>query len=110
MSLILEAEREVDGGIADKLVELTVSQLLQTLSGPGTNDDKRNATRETIRGFEDTARRRSRRHGWNDADRAARYRRHIAKLKRALGEARRHRSRSHTEILDDAVRSMAEDW
>jgi hypothetical protein len=110
LSLFLEAEAEVDGGIADKLVQGTLSQLLQSLSGPGTNEEKRNAAQRTIKRFQETARGRSRRHGWNDADRAARYRRHVAKLKRAIAEAKRQHPKAHTEILDDAARSMSEDW
>ena len=110
LSLFLEAESEVDGGIADKLVGATMRQLLQSLSGPGTTQEKRSAAQRTIKRFEETARGRSRRHGWNEADRAARYRRHIAKLKRAIAEVKRQHPRSQTELLDDAARSMSEDW
>lgn len=110
LTLFLEAETEMEGGLIDGLVGQTVDVLLGTLDGPGTAEQRKQAARRTMRSFEAAARGRSKRWGRDHDDRVRRYHRHLAHLRRALTKAELTRPAAERELIGDAVSVIAEDW
>lgn len=110
LTLYLESESEAEGGLIDKLVDGTLKGVLAALSAPGSEQDRRAVVTRATEHFQKVARARSSRHGWNEADRAARYRRHMTKLKQAIHEAQHQRPRAEQSLLKDAAASVSEDW
>jgi hypothetical protein len=110
LTLFLESEAEAEGGIMGKLAESTVEAVLDTLSGSGSRERRQEAAQQKVRQFEATARQRSCRHAWNDADAAARYRRHVAHFRRALAQAQAEEPAQRRTMLNHAADALSEDW
>jgi hypothetical protein len=108
--LIVEAEAEAEGGLIAKLAENAVNVLLQSLTAPGDDHQRRHRAREAVRRFEETARARSRRFAWDEEDAKQRYRRHISRFRHALDQARAQQSPQRRELLDDVAGLLTEDW
>lgn len=103
LKLFAESEADAEGGIIDKLADAALKNVLASLSGPGTDEERHRAAQATIRHFQDTAHHRAGRYGRNEVDTRARYRRHMAGLRRALAGAERGRSQAD----QDALKRMA---
>lgn len=110
LDLFLEAESEAEGGIVDRLVAATVQNLVKTLSAETTEQGRRHAAERAMAQFEHVARRRARRHGWNEADQRARYRRHVRHLHRALQVAQARVAPEQAAVLAQAGDRITEDW
>jgi hypothetical protein len=110
LTLFLEAETEMEGGLIDGLVSQTVDALLGTLDAPATPAQRKQAAHRTMRRFEAAARGRSKRWGRDHDDRVRRYQRHLAHLRRALAKAQQARPPADRQLLGDAVSVIAEDW
>ena len=110
LTLFLESEAEAEGGIMGKLAESTVEVLLGSLSGPGNRERRQQAAQLHVRQFEATARQRAQRYAWNDADAAARYRRHVAHFRHALARAQAAEPAARRHMLDHAAQALSEDW
>lgn len=110
LTLFVEAETEMEGGLIDGLVGQTIDALLGTLDAPGTVEQRKLAARKTMHRFEAAARGRAKRWGRDHDDRACRYNRHLTHLRRALAKAERQRPPAQRELIGDAVSVIAEDW
>lgn len=92
VTLFLESESEAEGGIIDRLAENALRNALQSLSGPGSDKDRRKAAQGAIETYKRTAHARARRYGRTDHDRSARYTRHVTALRDKLEQAQSHRT------------------
>ena len=110
LQLYLESESEAEGGFIGKMVDATMQHLLDNLSKPGTDQERRQAVQQTIQRFQHRARTRAHRYGWSDEDRRARYRRQIRRLKQALAVAQQGRDQHEREILGHVYDGITEDW
>jgi len=108
--LFFETEAEMEADFIETLVQNTMQGVLAALGGPGTETDRRRAARAQVEHFEARTRARASRFGWNEQDREARYRRHVAKLKQAVADARRERPKSARPLLDHVSGTISEDW
>lgn len=106
-SLFLESESEAEGGIVSRLADNALKNVLHSLSGPGSADDRNEAARKAVENFKQTARTRARRYGRDDEDRSARYCRHIAALRLRLERERSHATGVDGEALQ-ALQSTLE--
>lgn len=88
LKLLIESESDAEGGAIAKLANLTMQQVLASLSGPGTEEERQQGAEAAVQHFQDTARRRAARYGRNAGDRDTRYRRHMDGLRHALRTAR----------------------
>jgi hypothetical protein len=101
LSLVAEAEGEAEIGIVGRLADTALEQVLARLKEPGTPEEREEAAHAVITNFKRRARARARRYGSNDADRHARYHRHLAALEHKLGRASAHHRTQTKEVLDD---------
>ncbi len=108
--LFLESEAEAEGGIIGRLAETTVQALLETVTAHTSRDTRQQEGEATVQQFEATARARAQRYGWNDADAAARYRRHVAHFRRAVAKAQADASPRRRELLGHVADVLNEDW
>jgi hypothetical protein len=112
ISLLLEAEFDAEGEIIGNLVQQTVSALISGLTRDTHMDSatRRRRMAERVRRFERTARQRAARHGWSEQDKARRYQRHIAQLRRALAKAEQNRPQSERQVLNQIYDVIEPDW
>lgn len=103
LKLFVESEADAEGGIIDKLADTAMKDVLASLSGPGTDEERHQAARAAVQRFQDTARHRAGRYGRDEADTWTRYHRHMTGLKRALANA--EQGRPHGD--QDALRRVA---
>ena len=101
LSLLAEAEGEAEGGIVGKLADTALEHVLARLKEPGTPEEKEEAAHAVIANFKRRAHLRARRYASNDADRHARYHRHVAALEHRLGRARARHGAETGEVLED---------
>lgn len=99
LSLFMEAESEAEGDIIDRLAESALKNVLQGLSGAGSESDRHAAAQTAVEHFKHTARRRAARYAHSESDRSARYRRHVAVLRHALRQERASGHGVHTDAL-----------
>lgn len=99
LKLVIESESDAEGGIIDKLADTAMQNVLASLSGPGTDEERHQAAQAAVQRFNDTAQRRAARYGRDGADTQARYRRHMASLKRAFADTRQGRPQSEQGAL-----------
>lgn len=103
--LFVEAEFGAEGEIIDKLVDAAVDNLSTALANP--DESKREAAAQAVvRDFEACAHARSQRKGWDKADTAARYRRHMFKLRDAVMKMRGQQSGGKRKIVDDLLAAI----
>jgi hypothetical protein len=107
LSLFLESESEAEGGIIDRLACNALNNVLQSLSGPGSPEERENAAQAAVAHYKRTAHRRARRYGRDPGDRSARYASHIAALRRALDRDRPRHSGAKAVALKDLSASLA---
>jgi hypothetical protein len=100
VSLFLEAESEAEGGIINRLADTALKNVLHSLSGPGSTEDRESRARAAVEDFKRTADERARRYGRDESDRAARYTRHIEALRDALGRERSRHKGAGASMLD----------
>jgi hypothetical protein len=110
ISLFLESEFEMEAKFVDELVHSTLSGILSALSGPASEAERHKAVTARVRHFERRVRARAARFGWDEQDRAGRYRRHVATLKRAIATAKRRRPKNAQPALDHISGMISEDW
>lgn len=108
VSLFLESESEAEGGIIDRLANDALSNVLKSLSGPGSADERQQAAQAAVEGFKRTAHARARRYGRDANDRSARYGRHVATLRHALTREQRRHAGAKAAALHDLSASLAE--
>lgn len=108
VSLFLESESEAEGGIIDRLADNALKNVLKSLSGPGPADERQEAAQAAVEDFKRTAHARARRYGHDADDRSARYDRHIAALRRALGREQHRHAGAKAAALHDLSASLAE--
>jgi len=101
IKLFLEAELGAEAALTDRLVDASVDALLATTSH-GTEDDRRQKAEREVNRFVSAASASAHRRGWDEADRHARYRRHLAKLDHALSRARQQAKPSQRAALAHA--------
>jgi len=89
LKLFIESESDAEGGIVAKLADTTMQEVLGSLSGPGTEEERQAHAQAAIQRFQDKAHHRAARYGRNNHDRDARYNRHMAALRHALAEAQK---------------------
>lgn len=106
VNLFLESESEAEGGIIDRLAENALKNALQSLSGPGSDKDRRKAAQGAIEDYKRTAHSRARRYGRTDHDRSARYTRHLAALRHKLERAQSHRSGSDHSAMASILAAL----
>lgn len=99
-SLFLESESEAEGGIVNRLADNALKDVLDSLSGPGSAQDRNEAAKNVVESFKRTARTRALRYARSDADRSARYGRHIAALQRRLDRERSRQSGVRAEAVE----------
>lgn len=114
VSLFLESESEAEGGIIDRLADAALKNVLEGLSDPGSPEDGQKAAQtaavqRAVEDFKRTARIRARRYGRDEADRLARYRRHLAALRRALNQERSRRTGGNAAALKDLSASLSDE-
>jgi hypothetical protein len=102
IKLFLEAEFGASGELMDRFVDETVDALLQVTSS-GTEAERKRAAEAAVHEFKATARRRARRHGWDEEDARRRYDRQLAKLRRRLDRERLGAHPATAAALDHAV-------
>ncbi|MGH1574237.1 hypothetical protein ACRAWG_30845 [Methylobacterium sp. P31] len=85
--LFLEAEGGAEGDIIDGLAEKAIDQLVDAIAHHEP-EQRREAAAAVISGYKRQARARADRHGYDEKDRAARFHRHMARLRHKV--ARRH--------------------
>jgi len=110
LTLFLESETELDGELIESLVDTTMKELGSVLSSRGTEAEKQHAAHAAIRRFKHKARSRAHRWGWDEADRSARYDRHMRKLHRAIAHKRDQSSGQAAQTLDKVADTIMEDW
>ena len=108
VSLFLESEAEAEGGIIGRLADEAMESVLASLSGPGSADERHQAAQAAVEDFKRTAHARARRYGRDDRGRAARYKRHIAALRRKLERARAHHAGAKAAALSNFSASLAD--
>lgn len=110
VGLFLESEGEAESQLMQNLVQGTMQGVLEALRGPGTRAEHRRAAAAHVEQFEAKARRRAARFGFTEADRAARYRRQVEKLKRELARAKQEHPHVPKPALDHVADMISEDW
>ena len=110
IGLFVEAEFEVEGAAIGKLVDATMESVFGALSGSGSKEERHRAAHDAIRGFDRHARRRAERWGHDEHDRARRYRRHVAALKREMARVEDHGPEHCRSAIGDLSGAIAEDW
>jgi hypothetical protein len=108
LSLFVESEAEAEGGIVNRLADNALKTVLKQLSGPGTADERQASAEGAMDEFRKTAHARTRRYGRDDADRSARYRRHVKALRRAIERERSRHSGAKAEALSDLSARLTE--
>lgn len=106
LSLFLESESEAEGGIIDRLADNALKNVLASLSGPGSADEKREAARAAVEHYKRRSHTRARRYQRSESDRAARYDRHIAALRGGLKRARSRRTGAEAAALQDLLTTL----
>jgi hypothetical protein len=107
-TLFLEAEFAADGDVIDRLVSATIDAVAGGMS-VGSDHQRKQAGEQAIQRFKRIAARRSDRKAWDDADREARYRRHMARLQHAVSRRRANAAGHHRSAWDHvAVHAHAE--
>lgn len=109
LSLFLDSESEAEGGIIDRLADDALKNVLANLSGPGSDDKQRAGAHAAVERFKQTAHRRARRYGRDEGDRSARYKRHIAALRRALNRAGSRHKGAKAAAFNDLSAALADD-
>ena len=109
LKLFAEAEFEAQDGIITKLAENAVEALLQTMPLGRSPAGMEKASR-IVRNFDQNARERSRRGSWHEADKKARYRHHVRRLKMAVADAERGMTAQQQEWMAQAIGGISEDW
>ena len=94
VKLFFEAEGGAEATIIDRIAEEAIDRLADAIARD-TPKARQEAVAETIADYKRRAQVRSQRTAWDRGDRKARYRRHIAKLRRAV--SRRHAAASGHE-------------
>jgi len=107
-SLFLESESEAEGGIIDRLADNALKNVLSGLSSPGSPEDRQKAADAAVENFKRTAHARARRYGRDDADRSARYHRHVASLHRALSREKSRHAGASAATLQELSAGLAE--
>ncbi|MDT7953839.1 MAG: hypothetical protein RQ966_20250 [Acetobacteraceae bacterium] len=107
VSIFLESESEAEGGIIDRLAGTALKNVLHGLSTPGSTDHQQHAAHAAVEDFKRTAHARARRYGHNDADRSARFNRHIAALRRALDREKSRRTGASAATLQHLSAGLA---
>jgi hypothetical protein len=110
VALFLESQAEAEASIIESLVRQTVQGLLAIATGPGSEQERKQAAQVPVAKFEARARARARRFGKDEADQANRYRRQVASLKRAISTARKRHPKQPHPVLDHASEIITEDW
>ncbi len=109
-SLFLESESELSEKMIQELVQDTLQGILGALAQPGTAAEHRERVAVHIDDFQAKARRRASRFGWDEQDRAARYRQQVASLKGAISHAKRTHTKAARPVLEHASEMISEDW
>lgn len=104
--LFLEAASEAEGGIIDRLAEQAIELVFASLSGPGSEDDRMSRARHAVKRFKRVAHSRSARYAQNENDRSARYRRHIARFRHGIEQARSRAKRPVSKQVDELLASL----
>ena len=105
--LFFEAELGADNEIMDRLVDATVDGLLAVMSG-GSEEDRKRAAEAEVHAFKAMARARAHRKGWDEADRQARYHRHVSNLRYKVSCLRSGESDSNRVVLEHVVDHLTE--
>lgn len=106
ISLFLESESEAEGGIINRLAQNALQNTLKQLSGPGSPEERKEAARNVIESYKQTARARAKRYGRNPADHSARYGRHIAALRHAINRRRSKGKGTHDRALSEILSEL----
>jgi hypothetical protein len=110
IGLFVEAEFEVEGVAIGKLVDATLEGIFGALSGSGPQEERHRTAHAAIRAFDRDARSRADRWGHNERDRARRYRRHVAALRRKMARLEEHGPEQHRTAIGDLADAIVEDW
>ncbi len=110
LTLFLEAEFELDGEVIDQLVEGAIESLSTIVEESASQPVRRQQAEAVIQQFTTKARKRAHRYGASDRDRAARYRRHIAKLKHAVSQAQSSAGEAAKLGWEHIAGMVTEDW
>jgi len=103
LSLFVESEAEAEGGIISRLAEATLKEVLNSLNGPGSEQERQNTAQAAIRRFKRTARSRARRYGRDEQDRFTRYQRHIGTLNKRM----HHVQSRHSDATAAALQNLS---
>ncbi len=100
--LFVEAEFGADGAIIEQLADAAIDDILD--AGARGSEPERNSRIEArVQRFTRRARHRAQRMGRDEADRQARYRRHVHILQRRLSLGRARKTGTRREALDHAA-------
>jgi hypothetical protein len=110
IALFVEAEFEVEGEAIETLADGTVDAVFAALSGSGRQEERHRAAHDAIRVFTQDARRRAHRWGHDERDRAKRYRRHVAALRRKMARLKEEGPEEHRAAIGHLADAIVEDW
>jgi hypothetical protein len=108
IDLLTESEAEAAEELIDALVLSTMAEIRKEVARPGDPQQSRQAVERTVEAFKHRARRRAHHWGADEHDRKRRYRRHLAKLRAAVGHATDQHADWQRNILDDVGESLDE--
>jgi hypothetical protein len=108
LSLFLESESEAEGGIIERLADMALKNVLTTLSGLGSPEERQKAARGAVEDYKRTAHSRARRYARDHKDRHARRRRHIEALRHRLNRARVQATGRQAQDLESLIGALDE--
>jgi hypothetical protein len=71
-------------------------------------EDRKRAAEAEVHAFKAVARARAHKNGWDEADRRARYRRHVSKLRHKVSHLRSRESGANRAVLDHVADHLTE--
>ncbi|MBV8919882.1 hypothetical protein [Bradyrhizobium sp.] len=104
--LFLEAELGADNALTDRLVDASVDALM-SIAPQTTKDEREHRTDRELDRFFVRARAGAHRRGFDHADAARRYHKHLSRFERALKSAQERAGSGHQQTFDRALHRIA---